>query len=391
MEYSLIVIIVVVIIAIILAIILSLITCSTSIISEKFTSNKPRILNISCYGYGNMGDNMYSETFIHYLKDCEIIRINDSTTFVDSNKKLSRWLDIDFDDFVPLDFDVLIFGGGGIITPTKLKKSRNMMYYFNIAKSKGIKVYLISCGVQAVHTQESFDSFDYYFKEWKEIFDYASLITVRSPTDKELVKQLTSDHSKVHYFRDIGYIYPHTIFCPVVSNKDRTITIIMAGPVHCDNQAIRALTTGKKVVVMNMGARTDDNNLIRIEECSFPEAKKLTKYYGSSKAPEINFTNVVLKSDLDLYKVIQVIKNSELVLTGRYHGMIFARTLGVLYDTMGMDTNKIQLELPSNGIKEDIIDSYKNIKLLREHMGLPDNSARDMKKLLASASRIQKR
>jgi hypothetical protein len=337
-----------------------------------------------------MGDNMYSETFIHFLKDCEIIRINDSTTFVDSDKKLRRWLDINFDDFIPLDFDVLLFGGGGIITPTKLMNSKNMMYYFNIAKTKGIKVFLISCGVQAIHTQESFDSFDYYFKDWIEVFDYASLITVRSPTDKELVKQLTHDHSKVHYCRDLGYIFPHTIFCPVVSNKDLTITIIMAGPIHCENQVIRALTIGKKVVVMNIGARTDDNNLYRIAECSFPEAIKLTKYYGSSKAPEINFTNAVLKSDLDLYKVIQVIKNSELVLTGRYHGMIFARTLGIPYDTMGMDTNKIQLELPSNGIDNDVIDSYNNIKLLREHMGLPNNSSKDLKKLLLSASRIMK-
>lgn len=96
------------------------------------------------------------------------------------------------------------------------------------------------------------------------------------------------------------------------------------------------------------------------------------------KNPELEGVN---PSDLTLNKAINIIFNSEIVFTGRYHGMIFARSLGVKYDTLGMDTNKITWEEPVTDIRSTVINSYQNIKMLRKAMGLADNSAIDIMSL----------
>ena len=149
----------------------------------------------------------------------------------------------------------------------------------------------------------------------------------------------------------------------------------------------------KDVVIMNMGSIKDDDNNLRMLNMGTGagfKGRKVTKYYGAGKSSE--FTNRLsltvdqsgmeyilaydpkLKninpSDLNLKKVIEVISNSEIVFTGRYHGMVFARTLGVKYDTLGMDTDKIIWEEPVSDIRECVLDSYENIRLLRQIMGL---------------------
>ena len=41
--------------------------------------------------------------------------------------------------------------------------------------------------------------------------EYAKLITVRSTKDRELLSTLvnTGHTNKIHYFRDLGYVFPH--------------------------------------------------------------------------------------------------------------------------------------------------------------------------------------
>jgi hypothetical protein len=151
---------------------------------------------------------------------------------------------------------------------------------------------------------------------------------------------------------------------------------------------------------MNMGSLKDDNNNKRMLKMNFPGVN-VTKYYGSGKATEFsqsesfmaNQTEMeellrknpelegVNPTDLTLNKVINIIYNSEIVFTGRYHGMIFARSLGIKYDTLGMDTNKVKWEEPVINIRDTVINSYENIKLLRKAMGLPDNSDLDIMSL----------
>jgi len=221
---------------------------------------------------------------------------------------------------------------------------------------------------------------------------------VRSTKDKELLSSLVGN--KVHYFRDLGYIFPHTI--RPYKNTSKTITLIIAGPVDDRNQVIKKYIkkSKKDVVIMNMGSLKDDDNNKRMIKMNFP-GSNVIKFYGAGKSPEFTTyesfmvnqkemeeilqTNPEIEkvnpSDLTLEKVINIIYNSEIVYTGRYHGFVFARSLGVPYDTLGMDTNKIKWEAPETSIEDMVLNSYNHIKLLRKAIGLQDTSIIDIMNL----------
>jgi polysaccharide pyruvyl transferase WcaK-like protein len=356
--------------------------CSNNLIIQP----RNRVLVVSCYGYGNIGDNMYGELFTKYLPECEVIKISDHSIFVDSHKKFIRTPPQD--DY---PFDFLIIGGGGLLTANKLKKSLNMPYYIGLAKRKNKPLFIVSCGVQG-----SITNFKQDFQNWKEPFDYATLITVRSKKDKELLSSIVKP-DKIHYFRDLGYIFPHTL--RPYKTISKTITLIIAGPVDDKNKHIRKIIdqTKKDVVIMNMGSLKDDNNNKRMIKMNFPGVS-IVKFYGCGVAPEFSEydsymvdqdgmeeilkenpnINGINPGDLTLQKVINTIYNSDIVYTGRYHGMIFSRSLGVKYDTLGMDTNKVVWEEPVTNIKDMVANSYNHIKMLRKHMNLYDTSAMDM-------------
>ena len=91
---------------------------------------------------------------------------------------------------------------------------------------------------------------------------------------------------------------------------------------------------------MNTGARFDKDMKKWIDSANFPGIKT-TKLYGEGIANEFNFKDNE-RGDLNVQSTIQIINDSFLVLSGRYHGMVFARSLGIPCNTMGMGTNKIK-------------------------------------------------
>lgn len=361
-------------------------------------SSKNKVLIISCYGYGNMGDNMYAEIFSKYLSDCEIVKISDHSIFVNSDKQF-----VSKPPGNNYQFDFLIIGGGGLLIADKLKISKNMPYYINDAKQRNKPLFIISCGIQGSVSEISFKN---NFSLWKDTLDYAKLITVRSAKDKELLS-LVTDVAKIHYFRDLGYMFPHTMGHYKNINKTKTVTLIIAGPVHDNNKIIKKYIkkSGKDVVIVNMGSLLDDDNNRRMIKMDF-SGSNVFKYYGAGSSPEFtnhdSFTtsqkemedilkiNPDLKkinpSDLTLAKLLDIIINSEIVYTGRYHGLVFARSLGIPYDTLDMGTNKILWEAPMTTVEDVVLNSYNNIKLLRKNMKLYDNSIIDIMNLKNSIS-----
>lgn len=336
---------------------------------------KPRpikILSISCYGYGNIGDNMYSDVFNNYLnKDCIIKKIRDNLMFIDSDSNLSTTI-----PQTDWDFDVLLIGGGGILNKTKLLNSETLRYYTDKSILNKKPIYIISCGIQA----------DEFGDDWKRIWNYASLITVRSPEDKRIILKNTPN-ANVIYQRDLGYIAPHCGKYNIKKNKKNKLSIIVSGPVNPSNTEVKNIVNSKnpeEIMIINTGARYDKDMKEFIDSADF-NGIKTTKLYGMGIAHEFNFKNLKIDEDLDVNSTLQIINDSFLVLTGRYHGMIFSRSLNIPYDTMGMSTNKMKWEEPANSDNlNDILSSYENIRLLKNGLGLKDSSEKDIRVLKKS-------
>ncbi len=355
---------------------------------------KKKILIISCYGYGNLGDNMYSEVFDYFLGDCEIVKLSDYSMFVDSKKNFKKKAPVLLTD--NYEFDMLIIGGGGIILPGKLDKSHNLPYYINIAKMKNIPLCIISCGIQGYIENDKWKDIS-CLDSWRDTLNYASLITVRSKKDLEIIRNLTYNKN-IFYFRDLGYIYPH--ISGVIDRKDPKekkkksgiVTLIVAGPIYPSNKDVINILYDKKykfhtVNIVNMGSRNSDDNAKKISEINL-EGMNVIKFYGCGIAEEFNFENKSNPSDIDLHMLIKIIQNSDLVLTGRYHGMIFARSLGVDYDTLGMGTNKILWEEDVNSVSTAVTNSYNHIKKIRDILKLENKNVENYTNVRSSVRKI---
>lgn len=373
----------------IICIVLLCIYCKEPPISQinsfsNIFSEKPNIIIVSCYGYGNIGDTMYGEVFRHYLhKNYNVVILSDHSRFINSNGKIvtkvpkSQW-----------KYDHLIIGGGGLIIGDKLRNSHSLPYHINYSIKKGIPISIVSCGFQG-DIPEDHNEFRNEFKDWIPVFEYSNFISLRSQKDLELGRKLLSSSkisknhlNKIHYFRDLGYIAPHILLIDKFDKEIKNrLVIVFAGPVEMDNEILRENISkfikknhdNPELILMNMGARNDISKNKTYEAYDYlckkyPSIKNNIKsHLGCGKAPDLYTEN--LESDLSVVSTINLIKNAKQVYSGRYHGMIFSRSLGVPCDTMGMDTNKIMWEEPvsTNNMKKVISNSYNHISgLLNE-------------------------
>ena len=93
-------------------------TCKDSFTNQEKKQGEKKILLINCFGYGNMGDNMYSELIRHELgkEGYSVVSLNDSKTFADHKGNIV----LDKPPKKDYDFDAIVIGGGGILCDTNM-------------------------------------------------------------------------------------------------------------------------------------------------------------------------------------------------------------------------------------------------------------------------------
>jgi glycosyltransferase involved in cell wall biosynthesis len=268
------------------------------------------VVVVGCSGYGNIGDDLYPEVLKKYIKQTNFIFKNS-----DEPRKLDR------------KCKVLIMGPGGIIYQGKTAHFHYMSQYMDQAIKKNIPIFFISCGVQSED-----------ISAWKKYLDYAEVITVRSESDLKSIKEI-SNNKNIFYYPDLGYIYneytavqnlpkKYTVFCPVTGSLDESIYIN---------------TPEKERVLLRMASRTDTDVLYKY-------------WLDKGKALLIDETNPAMANF--------VIKNSQMVYTGRYHGMVLARKNNIPFDTGNARQRKILTEDRGNSIGE----AMKHITILRDYL-----------------------
>ncbi|MDI1313484.1 polysaccharide pyruvyl transferase family protein [Prosthecobacter sp.] len=274
-----------------------------------------KIAFVGASGYGNVGDDTYPLVFAQELPAHELVIYNS-----------------DLPAALPEDLDMLVMGGGGIVynhgkagaEEIESPHFRCMKFYMDAAIQRGIPWGFLSCGFQFQNNCEADDAAT--LQPWAYYLKQAHFITLRSPRCV-LIAQELSGREDVVFAPDAAYLYQPEIATPL--EDVRSITLVPAGLVNARNMLMnhylrQFAASGVAVTWLGMGAAVDDHALLSEAAERFPQAQIV-----AGAGPQVAF---------------ETIARSRLVITGRYHGMIFARVSRVPFITPVDVPYKIRME-----------------------------------------------
>lgn len=300
-----------------------------------------KIAFVGASGYGNVGDDTYPLVFRRQFPEAELVFFNS-----------------DLPRALPDDIQLLVMGGGGIIynvgtdETIESRHFRCMKFYMDWAIGRGIPWGFLSCGVQfAVHRDAHF-AVD--LQPWVPYLQKASFITLRSPECVRIVAAITGRETGLQWFPDAAYLFrpsgPAAGSAGESASLARpTLTLIPTGLINPRNRHTQHMlrhfnSMDYEITWMNMGAPVDDE--VHLQEALLREpAARIVR----NPTPDEAFRQVGA---------------SRMVLSGRYHGMLFARMQGIPFYVPEDSPYKIRHE----NLQADPADARGHIQVLREFM-----------------------
>jgi glycosyltransferase involved in cell wall biosynthesis len=253
--------------------------------------SKKKILFVGCSGYGNTGDDIYPLVLKKYLADYDLIFENSDPPRI-----------------VPKNIFALIIGPGGLIydDPTHFAY---ICEYMDSAIAKHKKIIFLSVGVQSRNLER-----------WKRYFDYATLITVRSTQDLEVLKNYTQNPN-LSYFPDLAYLFRD--FKPILGLPEKFSIFTPVNLPSPKDKALFLSTKSSERVLLQMGSLKDTRYI-------FQKWQKLGK--------SITLTG------LNPSQTNYVFSKSQYVYTARYHGIILSRINAVPHKLLSSNLLKLRFE-----------------------------------------------
>lgn len=333
---------------------------------------RKNVLFIGAYDYGNIGDNMYQELWTHFFGQTfnivcapDTVRVNAGGDYISLDKK-----EADF------PYDALVIGGGGILKD--ISKSPYISYYVHQAKTNKKPFFFASVGLQSTAKDLSVDDAKKILGDVPllassssspiqtttiDLLRQASFLWARSTTDVFLLRSVLGEdvRDKMHVFPDLGYLYPSICGISSASSHKKYVTLIQTGTANVNRPEVRRMIDtklkehhGSQLLVMNWGGVANPS-----QEKDFPEwdlfASAVHTYYPHAKVRMGNSISGKLKdfryrqkslraSDLTPEKAVKKMSKSHFVITGRYHGVILARALGIPFSAPAW-SHKINAEI----------------------------------------------
>ena len=274
-----------------------------------------KIAFVGASGYGNVGDDTYPLVFAQQLPEHELVIYNS-----------------DLPTSLPEDLDMLVMGGGGIVYNNPQEGAatmesphfRCMKFYMDAAIQRGIPWGFLSCGLQFQSKREA--EYAAVLQPWISYLKRAHFITLRSPRCVSIAQEI-SGRDDVVFAPDAAYLY-HLEAGTSLEPK-RSVTLVPAGFINARNVLMnqylcQLASSGMSVTWLGMGAPVDDHVLLAEAAGLFPQAEVI-----ANPGPQLAF---------------ETIARSHFVITGRYHGMVFARTSRVPFITPVDTPYKIRME-----------------------------------------------
>ncbi len=260
-----------------------------------------KIAFVGASGYGNVGDNSYPLVFQQQLPGHDLIFYNS-----------------DLPTELPADVKLVVLGGGGILYNSRMERETDesmhfkyMKFYMDWAIAHGIPLGVLSCGFQFAPGQGP--SNIGALTPWIPYLKRALFLTLRSPTCASVAAELTG-RMDCHFFPDAAYLLQPSGEQPPTGRK--SLIIVPAGAVNARDPFIKHFirlfdTRHYDHVWLSMGAAVDDAPLLADTQRAYPHVKVIEQ-----PTPQ---------------EAVEWIARANFVMTGRYHGLIFARNSSVPY------------------------------------------------------------
>lgn len=255
-----------------------------------------KIAFVGASGYGNVGDDTYPLVFAQQLPEHELVFYNS-----------------DLPSGLPDDIELLVMGGGGILynnpregpEDAESPHFRCMKFYMDAAIERGIPWGISSCGFQFRSKRE--DAYAIALKPWVPYLKQAKFITLRSPNCVRIARELGS-RDDVSFFPDAAYLFRPDV--ELIDEARREVTFVPAGLVNPRNELIRhylrqLASSEVPITWLGMGAPVDDDRHLADAAELFPRSRII-----ASAGPLAAYAQIA---------------RSRLIITGRYHGLVFAR------------------------------------------------------------------
>jgi hypothetical protein len=291
-----------------------------------------KIAFVGASGYGNVGDDTYPLVFAQQLPEHEWVIYNS-----------------DLPAALPDDLALLVLGGGGILynnpkdgsADAESSHFRAMKFYMDAAIARGIPWGILSCGFQFQINRET--EYSTALRPWVPYLKQAAFITLRSPNCVRIAQEI-SGRDDAQFFPDAAYLYQ-----PKVEADQQAVTLVPAGLVNARNTLInhymrQFAASGTPTRWLGMGAPVDDDKLLAEVAERFPQSQIFAR-----PGPQAAF---------------ETIARSRFVITGRYHGMIFARVSRVPFITPVDSPYKIRME----DLNADISTAAGHFEVLRRFL-----------------------
>lgn len=285
-----------------------------------------KILFVNAMGYGNIGDDTYPVVFKRYFEfDHDLYFMNSDVTPI------------------PENLDLIVLGGGGLIFDKPGEAHLSYMErYMKHALKNNIPYGFISVGIQCRKNQLSKEwDYDYYAGNWVKWFERCSFASFRDVGSMNYFQEKTKRKDFIQA-PDLCYLFKKE---KEYKSKDYCL-IIPGAKIKISNEKVLDLIKKyKNIKVMNMGGKGTDESTI--------EFKKM-----------LPNSQVFLSKDLFPSLAFKLISESDKVITGRYHGLVFSRIAKRDFWVNDPSQYKIQVE----DLNCEISLSIKHIELLKNNI-----------------------
>ena len=283
-----------------------------------------KVLIASANGYGNAGDDICAVVSKELVKHCSK-QFKIKVTAPPFDEELAAWA------------DVIILGGGGIIYDANKENMENYLAYMDYGQRHGKKTVGLGLGEQGIVTKAG-------ERRYMRSFNEMDLLTVRSTLDAKRLKDFKT--TTVEATQDLGFSFDYSHYAAKAARRRKSkkpkLGVVLSNQEHLVNDLKLAFSKEEKVNALNFKnsfeknieqiSKSFDVTIITQSRDDLDMAENYKRDYGVKVFS--------YKKVRDLHKLLKLYGKQDLILTQRFHGVVFSFMLNIPVITLGYHGQK---------------------------------------------------